>query len=112
MIDPAFKSRVDLTLAYSHLRSEARRKIWVNFINRLPKGDVELQDSEISELADNRMNGREIKSAIKTAWILAARDKPLRMLHLNAVLDNRRRTEKMDLDFGEQRAESGLTPQN
>ncbi|RYP73793.1 hypothetical protein DL771_003371 [Monosporascus sp. 5C6A] len=100
-IDPALKSRVDLILAYSPLDREARQSIWVNFIQRLPKGDVELQNHEILELASSRMNGREIKSTLKTAWILAANDKPLRMQHFKIVLDNRRLTENLDLSSGE-----------
>jgi AAA+ superfamily predicted ATPase len=104
-IDRAFKSRVDLILAYSNLSYEARRNIWVNFIGKLPKEDIDLQDSEISELAQSRLNGREIKSWVKTAWILAAKNKPLRMRHFNIVLDNRRRTERMDLEYGEDLAD-------
>lgn len=100
-MDPAFKSRIDLTLAYSNLGFKARRKVWLNFINKLPKRDVEVKDSEISELAKTLMNGREIKSSIKTAWVLAAKDKPLRMCHFKAVLDNRRRTESINLEYGE-----------
>ena len=98
-IDPAFRSRVDLTLTYSNLDQKTRRQVWVNFIKRLPQDDVGLEEADIDELSTHKVNGREIKSAIKTGLILAARDRPLRLRHLNIVLKNRKRERNSELQY-------------
>ncbi|KAH8652593.1 P-loop containing nucleoside triphosphate hydrolase protein [Tricladium varicosporioides] len=98
-IDPAFRSRVDLTLTYSNLDRKTRRRVWVNFIKRLPESDFCLEEADIDELSTHEVNGREIKSAIKMGLILAARDRPLRLKHLNIVLENRKRERDSGLQY-------------
>lgn len=44
------------------------------------------------------MNGREIKNLIKTALVLAAKDKPLKMKHFQVVLGIRKEVDQ--LEFG------------
>jgi len=97
-IDPAFKSRLDLILPYHDLDEAARRSVWVSFISLLSPGVAEIHDDDFGELAKSKMNGREIKNSIKTALILAARDKPLRMEHLKIVFTIRERVADFDLD--------------
>ncbi|KAJ4300797.1 hypothetical protein N0V90_002885 [Kalmusia sp. IMI 367209] len=97
-IDPAFRSRVDLILPYHDLDEEARKQVWKNFIRRLPSNEVQMYDSDFDELAKTKMNGREIKNLIKTALVLAARDKPLKMNHFQVVLGIRKEVEQ--LEFG------------
>ncbi|KAJ4354401.1 uncharacterized protein N0V89_006137 [Didymosphaeria variabile] len=97
-IDPAFRSRVDLILPYHDLDEAARKQVWKNFIRRLPANDVQMNDSDFDELAKTAMNGREIKNLIKTALVLGARDKPLKMNHFNVVLGIRKEVDQ--LEFG------------
>ena len=97
-IDPAFRSRVDLILPYHDLDENARKQVWKNFIRRLPSHDVQMKDADFDELAKTPMNGREIKNLIKTALVLAAKDKPLKMSHFQVVLDIRSEVDK--LEFG------------
>jgi AAA+ superfamily predicted ATPase len=97
-IDPAFKSRIDLILPYHDLDETARRRVWVNFFSLLSPTVAKLYDDDFDELAKSKMNGREIKNSIKTALVLAARDKPLRMKHLKVVLTIRERVADFDLD--------------
>jgi AAA+ superfamily predicted ATPase len=96
-IDPAFKSRIDLTLPYSDLDEAARRKVWLNFTGLLPPGSVDIEEENYNELAKVPMNGREIKNTIKTALVLAAVDRPFGMRHLRTILNIRKRVADFDL---------------
>lgn len=95
-IDPAFKSRLDLILPYHDLDEQSRRKVWVNFIQKLGSEVASISDSDIDQLAKAQMNGREIKNLIKTALVLANRDKPLRLEHLTIVLNIRKRVASLE----------------
>lgn len=89
-IDAAFESRVDITLSYSALTETDRVKVWQNFLNTFEADAVDVGDAELVKLAKWDFNGRQIKSAIKTARILATKQKqPLNARHLNVVLNLR-----------------------
>ncbi|KAI0419362.1 P-loop containing nucleoside triphosphate hydrolase protein [Xylaria grammica] len=91
-IDPAFESRIDISMTYNPLTKDTRREIWSNFIRRLPSSAADLHDKDLDSLAEWPLNGRQIKSAVKTAHILASHeDLPVRMDHLAIVLEIRRR---------------------
>ncbi|KAF2176932.1 P-loop containing nucleoside triphosphate hydrolase protein [Zopfia rhizophila CBS 207.26] len=95
-IDPAFRSRIDLILPYSDLDEPARRKVWVNFIEKLGPSVASISDSDFDQLAETQLNGREIKNSIKTSLVLANRDGPLRLKHLNVVLNIRKRVDSLE----------------
>ena len=85
--DPAFESRIDIALNYPPLTPSLRRKIWANFIKRLPKADRNVSDADLDTLAEYDLNGRQIKNAVKTAMVLARKRKePLCLGNFNAVL--------------------------
>jgi SpoVK/Ycf46/Vps4 family AAA+-type ATPase len=89
-IDTAFESRIDITLTYNSLTEADRKQVWRNFIQNLDPNDVDIDEQAIDRLAQWDFNGRQIKSAIKTARILAAKKKmPLNVDHLNVVLNMR-----------------------
>ncbi|KAI1418817.1 hypothetical protein F5Y12DRAFT_781101, partial [Xylaria sp. FL1777] len=90
-IDGAFKSRIDLILPYLDLDQTSRRKIWVNFIQKLEPGVASISDNDLDEFSRTPLNGREIKNSIKTALVLADRDKPLKRKHIEVVLNIRKR---------------------
>jgi SpoVK/Ycf46/Vps4 family AAA+-type ATPase len=93
--DEAFKSRIQLSLHYDALSQGQRQKIWQNFLNRLEEmsneppavvtapGTHERRPAEpigidfddircyLSELAEFKMNGRQIRNALTTARQLA-----------------------------------------
>jgi SpoVK/Ycf46/Vps4 family AAA+-type ATPase len=94
-IDEAFESRIDVTLTYSNLGEADRGKIWRNFlqsqrtVNQV-NGQSYLDDDDIDTLAQRELNGRQIKSAVKMALLLAARKRePLDMHHFETVLEIR-----------------------
>ena len=83
--DEAFKSRIQLSLHYPNLTSPQRRKIWMGLIKRLKRlnePNIDFDDIEcyIPELAEKRMNGRQIRNALTTARQLA-KFKKRDMLH-------------------------------
>jgi hypothetical protein len=89
-IDPAFESRVDITLSYNSLTETDRRQVWKNFLATLDPSAVDVGEADLLKLAKWDFNGRQIKSAIKTARVLATKKKePLNARHLNVVLNLR-----------------------
>lgn len=68
----AFKSRIQLALHYANLTQYQRGKIWENFISRLEtlgEQNIDFNDlkDHVEQLAENEMNGRQIRNAITTA---------------------------------------------
>ncbi|XXH05437.1 hypothetical protein Hte_011864 [Hypoxylon texense] len=91
-IDAAFESRIDLIIPYDDLDQAARRQIWVSFASKLVGGTHELCGTDFDELSQRKLNGREIKSTVKTALMLAnSEGVKLQMEHLKIVLDVRQR---------------------
>lgn len=89
-IDPAFESRIDIILPYASLDHNSRVQIWRNFLNRLNPEDCQISDKEIDDLGHHQLNGRQIKSAIKTSCMIALHEKsPLSMHHLEMVISLR-----------------------
>lgn len=94
-IDPAFESRVDITLGFSELDEAARAQIWRNFLEK-DEGNEGLGDDAIAILATMILNGRQIKSAVKTARVLAASEKvPLSVDHIRVVVDLRNKASRL-----------------
>jgi hypothetical protein len=89
-IDTAFESRVDITLSYDSLTEADRRKVWQNFLATFEPGAVDIGETDLIKLSKWDFNGRQIKSAIKTARVLATKKhEPLNARHLNVVLNLR-----------------------
>ncbi|KAI1745271.1 hypothetical protein F4680DRAFT_465304 [Xylaria scruposa] len=70
--DDAFKSRIQLALHYKNLSKHQRTQIWGNFLSRLEEFNedgVDFSDlkDNIEELANHKLNGREIRNVITTA---------------------------------------------
>ncbi|KAH6999336.1 P-loop containing nucleoside triphosphate hydrolase protein [Ilyonectria destructans] len=80
--DPAFESRIHLTINYPKLDSTIRLQIWKTFAKRDLNG---LSDDDLEELAEVELNGRQIKNVIKTARSLALSEKSI--LTLSYVQD-------------------------
>ncbi|EXK98233.1 hypothetical protein FOQG_01206 [Fusarium oxysporum f. sp. raphani 54005] len=94
-IDPAFESRIDLSFVFQDLEPASRAKIWYNFLIRENKKLAE-DSNAIAKLASMPLNGRQIKSAVKTARILAVSENlPLAVDHLQTVVLMRMKALKM-----------------
>ncbi|KAH8823866.1 P-loop containing nucleoside triphosphate hydrolase protein [Flagelloscypha sp. PMI_526] len=66
--DVAFESRVHFLVHYPDLDTNARRKIWTLFAN---KANLDIKESELAALAEYKLNGRQIKNAMRTAATLS-----------------------------------------
>ncbi|KAK7702860.1 hypothetical protein SLS64_009471 [Diaporthe eres] len=73
--DPAFASRIHISLNYPDLDAGARETVWRNFLGKAKgaQGDVvvDLSDPEIRDLAKVELNGRQIKNVVGSARALA-----------------------------------------
>ncbi|KAF2170831.1 hypothetical protein M409DRAFT_63881 [Zasmidium cellare ATCC 36951] len=90
-VDPAFLSRIHLSINYPNLDGKARKQIWQTFVQQQANDQVNAQpitDSQLDTLAELNFNGREIKNIARSARLLAAQDNvPLGYEHLQTVLD-------------------------
>ncbi|RGP77597.1 aaa family atpase [Fusarium longipes] len=116
--DEAFKSRIQLSLHYENLTKSQRRTIWSNFLERLNKLEKESSvlepiterkrkqeedrginfddlERHLTDLAEEQMNGRQIRNAITTARQLANfKDESMTYKHLNHVIKISRKFDK------------------
>ncbi|KAI8276246.1 hypothetical protein K4K56_001138 [Colletotrichum sp. SAR 10_98] len=97
--DPAFESRIHLTINYPALDFDSRLHVWKVFIDRrkvdesgaLEPRQFRLEEEDFKTLAKLELNGREIKNVVKTASLLAVSNgAPLGIEHVRAVLRVRR----------------------
>ncbi|TGO63154.1 hypothetical protein BOTNAR_0104g00010 [Botryotinia narcissicola] len=70
--DEAFKSRIQLALHYPSLTKAKRCDIWTMFITRLQElGETQIDFADLKDrrwdLADYKLNGRQIRNAIQTS---------------------------------------------
>ncbi|KAK2596210.1 hypothetical protein QQS21_006358 [Conoideocrella luteorostrata] len=94
-MDPAFHSRIHITIEYGPLDQDARAKVWKAFLGRSVSLDRKTKgngahnvgDVEIAELSKLDLNGRVIKNMVKAANLLAFhRKERLDAGHLRTVL--------------------------
>jgi SpoVK/Ycf46/Vps4 family AAA+-type ATPase len=69
--DEAFRSRIHIVLYYEDLKSRSLKTIWSNFFSRLESTEERENVGEIEErldqLANHKLNRREIRNALATA---------------------------------------------
>ncbi|KAJ9636356.1 hypothetical protein H2201_003521 [Coniosporium apollinis] len=93
--DPAFQSRIHISLDYPELSIESRRTVWKNFLQAHDASLAattgrkhRITDRQLDSLALMNMNGRQIKNVLKTAQLLASRkEADLKHEHVMIVLD-------------------------
>ncbi|PHH72760.1 hypothetical protein CDD82_5807 [Ophiocordyceps australis] len=97
-IDPAFQSRIHISIEYPPLNIQARAAIWKTLLKRAVVdqswakadskgvGQHQVTEAEIDTLSRLEINGRVIKNMIKAAHLLAChRQQALSYEHLQAV---------------------------
>lgn len=94
-MDPAFHSRIHITMEYPPLDEEARGQVWKAFLGRSVTLDGKTKGHEAHDVSDDEfihlrkldLNGRVIKNVIKAASLLAYhRKERLAFGHLRTVL--------------------------
>ncbi|KAE8441938.1 hypothetical protein EG329_004146 [Mollisiaceae sp. DMI_Dod_QoI] len=89
-MDPAFQSRIHISMEYPGLDQVSRTLVWKNFLER--GVSHELSEEEIAKLANVEINGRQIKNVLKTGQLLAChKGVPLQYAHLRTVLNVERK---------------------
>jgi hypothetical protein len=68
-LDPAFESRITLSIRYESLDRDAREQIWKYQLNDHSR--VDTQTINYGELANQQLNGRQIKNVVRLALSLA-----------------------------------------
>ncbi|RAK77451.1 ATP-binding protein [Aspergillus fijiensis CBS 313.89] len=86
IIDPAFDSRIHISLQYPDLDSVSRRQIWVHYLDQ----STGFMGTHFDSLAEIKLNGRQIKNILKTAHLLARdQERELRYEDLETVISLR-----------------------
>ena len=94
-IDPAFESRIHVSMEYKDLSVTARRAVWANFLKG-SKRPHEIKDSDLDKLAEHVLNGRQIKNVLKAAQLLATRKgSSLKTEHVTTVLSIQRTSQRL-----------------
>ncbi|KAA8621340.1 SpoVK ATPase of the AAA+ class [Pyrenophora tritici-repentis] len=85
--DPAFQSRIHISLDYPGLTVESRKTVWKNFLESSSQ-DHEISKAQLTELARMDLNGRQIKNILKIARLLASRkEEKLSLDHITTTMD-------------------------
>lgn len=84
-IDPAFESRIHVSLRYPELNAASRRQIWTQFLGG--KNTKGFSSEELDDVAQVSLNGRQIKNVIRTAHLLARKQQAeLSYGHVRTIL--------------------------
>ncbi|KAF2748329.1 P-loop containing nucleoside triphosphate hydrolase protein [Sporormia fimetaria CBS 119925] len=85
--DPAFQSRIHISLDYPELSLESRETVWKNFLESSAQ-DHTITKSQLKSLTRMNLNGRQIKNILKIARLLASRhDEKLNHEHIITTLE-------------------------
>jgi AAA+ superfamily predicted ATPase len=85
--DPAFQSRIHISLDYQELSIESRKTVWSNFLDNSSQEHT-ITAAQLKELARMNVNGRQIKNILKIARLLASRkNESLSHEHIVTTLD-------------------------
>jgi hypothetical protein len=101
-IDPAFKSRIHLSLTYPALSPKSRSELWETFIlkgteeNCRPKW---LTAKFLDKISKEEVNGREIKNIVRVAHALAFNDE--RPMKATDILQGLQSLRTFERDFSE-----------
>ncbi|TPX26941.1 hypothetical protein DIZ76_012405 [Coccidioides immitis] len=85
-LDAAILNRVHLSLIYSDLNHDARKEIFQQFLQKDIGIKVNVNDQQLTALAQVILNGRQIKNTMSIACTIAAKDGELRFDHVRSAL--------------------------
>jgi hypothetical protein len=85
--DPAFQSRIHISLDYPGLTIDSRKTVWKNFLDSSSQKHT-IDKAQLAELARMDLNGRQIKNILKIARLLASRkEEKLSREHITVTMD-------------------------
>lgn len=86
--DPAFQSRIHISLEYPDLTRDSRSKVWRGFLDASFPGHT-ISDTDITKLSNKAQNGRQIKNTLKSAGLLACGwGEKLNLTHIECIMKN------------------------
>ncbi|RDK40671.1 hypothetical protein M752DRAFT_337180 [Aspergillus phoenicis ATCC 13157] len=84
-MDPALESHIDVAIHYPELDSASRRHIWIRLLGKSDR--KAFSGSELFDLEEYKLNGREIRNVLKAARVLARyQETKLGYEHVSKVL--------------------------
>lgn len=82
--DEAFRSRISVIIKFDELNQESRYQIWKNLLH---VAKIMFDDQTLLKLSEFKINGRQIKNAIRMAQCLALNKKvPVNFDHMSKVI--------------------------
>jgi hypothetical protein len=85
--DPAFQSRIHISLDYPGLTMESRKTVWKNFLDSSSQEHT-ISKTQLMDLARMDLNGRQVKNILKIARLLAGRkEEKLSYDHIITTMD-------------------------
>ncbi|KAF1935029.1 P-loop containing nucleoside triphosphate hydrolase protein [Clathrospora elynae] len=85
--DPAFQSRIHISLDYPGLSIDSRKTVWKNFLD-MSSQEHTISTTQLMQLARMDLNGRQIKNILKIARLLASRkEEALSHEHIITTMD-------------------------
>ncbi|KAK8080069.1 hypothetical protein PG997_007887 [Apiospora hydei] len=107
MFDAAFKSRLDIIFHFPKLDMRKRQMLCKRFFDRMDKPPRDC-DNIIRGISEYQFNGRQIRSLIENARLLAIfRNQPLEQKHVEAIIN---RMIEPDRDLADARIDSEKEP--
>lgn len=93
-MDPAFQSRIQVAIGYSELTKKQRQAIWGSLLNsgliNPAERDKAIIRDHIEQLAEHRLNGRQIRNTLKLSAFMAAAnsisERRVQLKHIEEVL--------------------------
>ncbi|KAF5722067.1 AAA family ATPase [Fusarium mundagurra] len=86
--DDAFQSRIHLALRMNELNFSSRLSVWENFLGQPNLAETTITPRQRKRLARRKLNGRQIKNAVRMAQILASNENvDLQVGHIEKVID-------------------------
>ncbi|EHK26392.1 uncharacterized protein TRIVIDRAFT_142751 [Trichoderma virens Gv29-8] len=95
--DSAIKSRIHLAIHYPKLSRTSRQSLWHLFLSRSSAESVDSlkADGTLDRIADEELNGRQIKNVVRLAYSLALSESSLiKAHHINIALEPMKNFEK------------------
>jgi AAA+ superfamily predicted ATPase len=59
--DDAFQSRIHFAMKFGDLSTQAKKKIWNNFLEKVPPTEKSIKDKEVDGLSTKNINGRQVR---------------------------------------------------
>lgn len=106
VFDQALKSRIHLPIPYPKLSRASRQRLWHLFLSRCSAESAKSleADGTLDRIADEELNGRQVKNVVRLAHSLALREKSLiKARHISIALEPLKNFEH-DFQAAEKRA--------